>query len=234
MRSVWLALVLCLVVGLVTDAPHAASEPQGMWVGQGHAVRTADLKLVTITTEYSSEFWFVASKSTTVGPVPVTGDATVSYNLSFSDGRLRTLIGFAHWGVSRAGALIPSISGISGIEQLFTSAVSTRDLLGMRMAYREFAPVRRGQIVGTIDQGVIRLRWLAAPKPIPYQEYAVRPLTEEPTKTGAQPAYPPWLADAMISEPVPGHLIAMTTAEASSYHKDEVSISAIWSAHRVN
>jgi hypothetical protein len=234
MRPRTLVIALSLMLAAETTLPSASASPQGLWVGQGHAVRRADLKLVEVTTEYTSEFWFVAANPTTVGPVPVNGEATVGYNLSFSDDKLRTLIGFVHWGTSFASGQIPAIAGIPGINELFSSAVSTRDLLGMRMSYREFAPVRRRQIAGSIDGSAIRIRWVAPPKPIPYQEYAVHPPADEPTKTGAHPSYPRWIGDATVSEPLPGHLVAMTSPEASSYHKGEVTISAIWSAHTVN
>jgi hypothetical protein len=221
MRSFGLLTAALFVLAL--GVPSAATPPQGFWTGQGHAVRTADLNLVQIKTEYASDFWFVATSDAVAGTT-ISGEATVSYNLTFSDDKLRTLIGYGHMASNFAVAQIP------GISSLFSTTWATRDLLGMRMSYREFAPVRHGPITGSISGGQIRLRWTQPPEPIVYQEYAVHALNDQPTKTGTHPAYSPWIGDAAIIEPAPGHLFAATASEASRFHKDEVTISAIWSA----
>jgi hypothetical protein len=53
-----------------------------------------------------------------------------------------------------------------------------------------------------------------------------------PSKAGTHPAYPPWVGDADITEPLKRHLIATTSEQASAYRKEDVTISAIWSAFR--
>jgi hypothetical protein len=122
-----------------------------------------------------------------------------------------------------AGILAPALG-------LLNPATATRDLLGVRMSYREFAPVRTARIIGSITGERIRLRWAEAPAPIAYQTFAIRSTSDEPMKSGEQPAYPPWIGDATIVEPIAGRLLAQTTGDAVRYHKDEVTISSLWSA----
>jgi hypothetical protein len=146
--------------------------------------------------------------------------------LNFNDAHLRSLITAAHWSTNYSLASIPGVGG------LLNGALVTRDLVGMNMRYREFAPVRRGRITGTATAGQLRLQWADPMSPIPYQDSAVYVIGTRPSKVGTHPAYPPWIGDADISEPLPGHLIATTSAESSRHNGGNVTISAIWSAVR--
>jgi hypothetical protein len=195
--------------------------PPGLWTGQGHAVRTASLPLVSITTTYDSEFWFVVTDRG-----DLEGEATVSYNLVFNDANLRSLIVATHWSTNYSLASVPAVGG------LLNSALLTNDLVGMRMQYQEFAPIRRGRIIGRLADGRLHVRWAEPMRPIPYQDYAVYPMRSKPSKAATHPAYPPWIGDADVSEPLKGRFIASTSEQASAYHNDEVTISSVWSAVR--
>jgi hypothetical protein len=215
---------IALSMAIPTPAVLAAGNTEtGLWTGHGHAVRTAGLGLVSVTTRYDSEFWFVVADDATIS-----GEATVSYDLMFDDSRLRSLITAMHFSTNYSVAAIPGIGG------LLNGALATKDLLGMRMQYQEFAPIRRGPIVGTVTRGRVHLQWAGSMLPIPYQDYAVYPFETRPSKSDTHPAYPPWIGDAEIAEPVKGHLVATTPAAAARYQKGPVIISAIWSAGRQN
>jgi hypothetical protein len=199
----------------------ARTTTEGVWVGQGHAVRTASLGLVTITCRYDSLFWFVVKASGAVE-----GQATVSYDLAFNDTRLRSLIGHANWAGNAAIGMIPGIGNLLG------AGVATRDVLGMRMQYSEPAPVRHGRITGQASNGSLHLQWAVAPAPIAYHKYVVYPLKDKLLSTDTHPAYQPWIGDAAIVEPEPGRLVALTSAESSRQQKSGIAISAIWSAEK--
>jgi hypothetical protein len=217
LSALTIAAVLC---GVPTGAQTPSSRA-GLWNGRGHAVRTANLDLVTITITYDSHFWFIVAADDTVK-----GEATVTYELNLNDSRLRSRLALGNAAGNAGLGMVPNAGGLLAL------GLASRDAIGMRMSYDEKMPVRKGAISGSIANGRIALRWTSPPQPIGYQKYAIYPMKERPMTAATHPAYTPWLGEAVIAEPVPGQLLAATSPDSSMVRRGEVTFMTAWTADK--
>ena len=215
------AAMLGALLCVASAGARMPSDPAGFWTGRGRAVRTANLDVVTITTTYTSEFWFVAAADHTVK-----GEAVVTYELGFNDAKLRARLAQANAAGSAMLRATPTFGGLLDL------GMTSRDAIGMRMSYNERTPLRRGAISGSIKNGRLSLRWSPPPAPIPYQKYVIYPLKERPMTPATHPAYSPWLGEATIAEPLPGQLVATASRNSSTVRHGEVIFVTTWAAER--
>jgi len=196
-----------------------ANHAQGFWSGSGHAVRTANLNLVIVTCTYDSQFWFTVNTDNSIR-----GTATVRYELNSNDARLRSVLAQGN-GIGGA-----PLGGIPNVGSLLGTGMNTRDAIGMAIRYREGSPQRRGAIAGGVIDGRIHLQWASTPADLPYQDFVIYSLRERPLNAHQHPAYSPWIADADIAEPMPGHVLAITSSASGTKVRGNVSVVAHWSA----
>lgn len=216
-----LAAALTLILYTTSAGVDATSQPTGLWTGHGRAVRTAQLDLVTIAITYTSQFSFVVTPDG-----GVKGDALVTYELACNDAKLRAFLAQANAAGSAPLRTIPQVGALLDL------GMSSRDVIGLRMGYHEGTPVRKAAITGSIANGRISLRWSSPPEPIPYQKYALYPQKERPMTPATHPAYTPWLGDATITEPWPGHLLATAAGGSSHVRRGDAVFVTTWTAER--
>jgi hypothetical protein len=180
------------------------------------------LDLVTITTTYTSQFRFIVAANHIVQ-----GEAIVTYQLGFNDAKLRSMLAQANAVGSAPLRMAPHVGG------LLDFGMSTRDAIGMRMSYDEGVAVRRGAIVGSIQNGRISLKWSPPPAPIAYQKYVIYPLKERPMTPATHPAYTPWLGEATINETVPERPMAIASGGSSTVRRGEVTFVTTWTAEKL-
>lgn len=221
MFRIFLPAILGVLLCGATAGPQTPFSVAGYWTGGSHTVRTANLDVVTIKITYTSQFWFAVAADNTVK-----GEAIATYDLGFNDAKLRTLLAQANASGSSMLRATPQLGGLLDI------GVSSRDAIGMRMAYDEGTPVRRGPITGSIANGRLTLRWAAVPAPIGYKKYVIYPFKERPMTPASHPAFTPWLGVARIAQPVAGQLLATVTPESSTVRRGEVTFVTTWTAEK--
>jgi hypothetical protein len=147
------------------------------------------------------------------------------YECSMDDGKLRSYLSLLYSLSNTQLTLIPEVGALLGV----TVTASAKEILGMKLAYDEGVPIRKGKITGTLQGNKLHLQWVSPPPTLAYKISRVYATREVATTSSQAPAYSPWFVDADVSEFMPGqwHVSAGSKKNQSS------SDSGIWSAVRV-
>ena len=227
MKALLLALAGVLVFAVISPVVFSATgsdSAAGYWRGSGWSRRTSDLKYVTLTTDYQTDFWFNLN---TAGELH--GSAIVTYSLSFNDAKLRDVISLANRAGNSLFALAPGLVG-----GLISGKNAAKDLTGMSMAYDESMPVRMGNIRGRLSGQQMRIEWDGTPPPeIRYKRYVTYPLKRELQGEHSHPAYPPWRAPAQVTCSN-GHCEAFIPPHEASGGNSETTTTSVWTAYQVS
>jgi hypothetical protein len=222
----WAMGILCGACTVCSDTFRAAAavpqEPAGYWRGSGWSRRVSDLKYVTLSTDYRTEFWFTLASTG-----ELQGTAMVTYTLSFDDSALRGLITQANKGGNSIFSLAPGMGGLIG------SNVNQTDLVGMSMAYDEVMPVRVSSIHGKLAGNQLRIEWGAVPPEIPYKRYVLHTVRRDLQGTHTHPAYSPWTAPAQLKSSGNGHYEVTVLPKDAATKSGDTAITSVWTAYRV-
>ena len=218
--------ILLTIMLSISAASSAQAPPPGFWRGQSLADRVTDLKWINLIVKYEGEFSF-----STDAKGNVDGTATVRYTMNIDDERLRGLLtkynGASELELSIAPGIVKDLAPFLGTYAKFS------DLQGMSGSYDDGTAVRQGAIKGLLDTGrmLLHLEWAKAPGSIPYKTYGIYPASRKVLGSGTGLAYSPWLEDASVSQPAPGHWEAKPAGKLIVSSKSKTNITANWSAH---
>lgn len=106
------------------------------------------------------------------------------------------------------------------------------DVQGVSGSYDAGTVVRQGAIKGRLTGNQLHLEWAEAVPPMPYKTYIVYPTKRDRLGGGDGPTYSPWMADAVVSEPAPGHWEATVPPYAATKNGKPTSQVNVWSAHQ--